>query len=197
MALQGRKNVNSFCFGKGIKFGHLHCLWPIKIWTVRTSYAWFPSFLQKAILSLEDIDCAFPSREEDLEEDDDLPYDLRRMARKLAVTLSGLLNVLDGISSAMAEDRKIFFATVLNQSFQSVRSCINMTRPNRLSSRISLHYTSTKPCVTHPFVSPPKIHVQFFRKRCSSYRGFSPGVFKYYSRESLQHDGASRVLSSL
>ncbi|KAG6852907.1 hypothetical protein C0991_008250 [Blastosporella zonata] len=83
------------------------------------------SFLQKAassipknsILLIEDIDCAFPSREDS--EDDERrgpaqPYGLVSgfnpgLGRKSAVTLSGLLNVIDGVGS---EEGKLFFATV-------------------------------------------------------------------------------------
>jgi len=76
-----------------------------------------------SILLIEDIDCAF-SREEDDEEEFGsgfpprggmvmaLGHHHRRRQRTSAVTLSGLLNVLDGVGS---EEGKIFFATV---SFQ-------------------------------------------------------------------------------
>lgn len=83
------------------------------------------SFLQKAassmpkksILLIEDIDCAFPSRDD---ADDDEPMmtagypgmvgpHFSRSGRKSAVTLSGLLNVIDGVGS---EEGKLFFATV-------------------------------------------------------------------------------------
>lgn len=85
------------------------------------------SFLSKAsssvpknsILLIEDIDCAFPVREDA----DDAPLTNNQsssfgfvgpgygpgMGRKSAVTLSGLLNVIDGIGS---EEGKLFFATV-------------------------------------------------------------------------------------
>ncbi|KAG5642101.1 hypothetical protein DXG03_003600 [Asterophora parasitica] len=83
------------------------------------------SFLQKAsssipknsILLIEDIDCAFPSRED--AEDDERPNNNPSYGfvspgyspgsgRKSAVTLSGLLNVIDGVGS---EEGKLFFAT--------------------------------------------------------------------------------------
>jgi mitochondrial chaperone BCS1 len=67
-----------------------------------------------SILLIEDIDCAFPSREE--EEAREMivypgmphspPY---HVPPRAAVTLSGLLNIIDGVGS---EDGKIFFATV-------------------------------------------------------------------------------------
>ncbi|KAF5378485.1 hypothetical protein D9615_007136 [Tricholomella constricta] len=91
------------------------------------------SFLQKAassipknsILLIEDIDCAFPSRE-DFDNDDDnyerpnnnsnnalfgfvSPGYVPNTGRKSSsVTLSGLLNVIDGVGS---EEGKLFFAT--------------------------------------------------------------------------------------
>ncbi|KAF8636097.1 hypothetical protein AX17_003802 [Amanita inopinata Kibby_2008] len=78
-----------------------------------------------SIFLLEDIDCAFPSREEEDEagEQDRLPYarggaTTGRFGRNFlwtapksvvtGVTMSGLLNVLDGVGS---EDGKLFFAT--------------------------------------------------------------------------------------
>lgn len=81
-------------------------------------------FLQRAVSSIpkhsllliEDIDCAFPSREdaEELEEQSlpvyhgigPPPFGMRSQSK---VTLSGLLNIIDGINS---EDGKLFFATV-------------------------------------------------------------------------------------
>lgn len=82
------------------------------------------SFLQRAVSSIpkhsllliEDIDCAFPSREEVEEVEDSrlpaygaagTPPFLRPHQSK--ITLSGLLNIIDGVNS---EDGKLFFATV-------------------------------------------------------------------------------------
>ncbi|KAF7340565.1 p-loop containing nucleoside triphosphate hydrolase protein [Mycena sanguinolenta] len=73
----------------------------------------------RCILLIEDIDCAFPSREdpdEDEEEDEEPQRDRngnpiprhRMLPPKSAVTLSGLLNVLDSVSS---EEGRITFAT--------------------------------------------------------------------------------------
>jgi mitochondrial chaperone BCS1 len=74
-----------------------------------------------SILLIEDIDCAFPSRED---EDGEFGRDRRGAARpnpgfmgpmgvyggsSSGVTLSGLLNVIDGVGS---DDGRIFFATV-------------------------------------------------------------------------------------
>lgn len=69
-----------------------------------------------SIFLIEDIDCAFSSREEpdDTSVNYMPPYPgmvmpLPGKGRKSNVTLSGLLNVLDGVSS---EEGKLFFATV-------------------------------------------------------------------------------------
>lgn len=66
-----------------------------------------------SILLIEDIDCAF-SRED--EEDEGINFGFppgmvrpKKRTRRSAVTLSGLLNILDGVGS---EEGKIFFATV-------------------------------------------------------------------------------------
>jgi chaperone BCS1 len=86
------------------------------------------SYLQRAasaipkhgLFLIEDIDCAFPSRDEDEEEDEPNLMTMMgggRRARQVPpghrsrsmVTLSGLLNVIDGIGS---EEGKLFFATV-------------------------------------------------------------------------------------
>ena len=98
---------------------------------------------KQAILLIEDIDCAFPSREEldsdsnpyksrggfDLSPMDDsfeMDIDISGMVvggkrapakSRSRVTLSGLLNVLDGVGS---EEGKIFFATVCILPFQVV-----------------------------------------------------------------------------
>ena len=68
-----------------------------------------------SILVIEDIDCAFPSREDEEEEEEDYyaskPFNTFGMIKpqKTAVTLSGLLNVIDGVGS---DEGKIFFTTV-------------------------------------------------------------------------------------
>jgi chaperone BCS1 len=72
---------------------------------------------KNSILLIEDIDCAFPSREDADDEEPTMnngypgvmgpPF--TRIGRKSAVTLSGLLNVIDGVGS---EEGKLFFATV-------------------------------------------------------------------------------------
>ncbi|KAJ6536501.1 P-loop containing nucleoside triphosphate hydrolase protein [Mycena vulgaris] len=69
----------------------------------------------RCILLLEDIDCAFPSREDEEGEDEELILDkdgkpLRQDQNppRSEVTLSGLLNVLDSVSS---EEGRLTFAT--------------------------------------------------------------------------------------
>jgi mitochondrial chaperone BCS1 len=69
----------------------------------------------RCILLLEDIDCAFPHARNDSDDESeiDVPrYSRQRPGRVRArsqVTLSGLLNVLDSISS---EEGRVTFATV-------------------------------------------------------------------------------------
>ena len=68
----------------------------------------------RCILLLEDIDCAFPSRDND-DEDDEPELDAfgqpinQYSDNQTTVTLSGLLNVLDSVTS---EEGRIKFATV-------------------------------------------------------------------------------------
>jgi chaperone BCS1 len=61
-----------------------------------------------SILLIEDIDVAFPSRSDEEEGDR-----YNHPKRGTEVTLSGLLNVLDGIAS---DENKLFFATVCSLS---------------------------------------------------------------------------------
>jgi hypothetical protein len=66
----------------------------------------------RCILLLEDLDCAFPtSREDGGRYDNEIDQTGRLTARRAQskVTLSGLLNVLDSVSS---EEGRITFATV-------------------------------------------------------------------------------------
>lgn len=121
-----------------------------KYYTHYTNYSIDDSFLQRAvslipkqaIFLIEDIDCAFPSREESDPDSDEpssnshgglglgpMGYDFgmdmgmlgmvvggkRATKSHSRVTLSGLLNVLDGVGS---EEGKIFFATVCILPFQ-------------------------------------------------------------------------------
>ncbi|KAF5346178.1 hypothetical protein D9758_009975 [Tetrapyrgos nigripes] len=75
------------------------------------------SIPKNSIFLIEDIDCAFPSREERDNQPNgyipgmppmDPPWMLASGSRRSSVTLSGLLNVLDGVGS---EEGKLFFAT--------------------------------------------------------------------------------------
>ena len=80
----------------------------------------------RCILLLEDIDCAFPSRDND-DEDDEPELDAfgqpinQYSDNQTTVTLSGLLNVLDSVTS---EEGRITFATV-SLALQSISgSCL-------------------------------------------------------------------------
>ena len=71
-----------------------------------------------AIFLLEDIDCAFLSRDEQEQEMMGHGYAPPvSYSRGPKVTMSGLLNVLDGVGS---EDGKLFFATVCQQFARSL-----------------------------------------------------------------------------
>jgi mitochondrial chaperone BCS1 len=64
----------------------------------------------RAIVLLEDIDCAFPSREQmEEEEEAKLKGIVIKEAKKSNITMSGLLNVIDGVSS---EEGRLLIATV-------------------------------------------------------------------------------------
>ncbi|KAJ7081607.1 P-loop containing nucleoside triphosphate hydrolase protein [Mycena belliarum] len=63
---------------------------------------------KRSIVLVEDIDCALPSREDDEDSDAGSPVRSPRRRRAGGVTLSGLLNMIDGIGS---EEGKLFFAT--------------------------------------------------------------------------------------
>lgn len=81
------------------------------------------SIPKHSILLIEDIDCAFPSREETEFLDEQAtanmipgmphprppPFVTRAVSRHSVVSLSGLLNVIDGVGS---EEGRLFFATV-------------------------------------------------------------------------------------
>lgn len=94
---------------------------------------------KQTILLIEDIDCAFPSREES--DEDPLsslvhypvmpPTYVAQMhgPRRSAVTLSGLLNVIDGVGS---EEGKLFFATVRSTSFLCNNSDIDTFHSDEL-----------------------------------------------------------------
>ncbi|KAG8880586.1 hypothetical protein FRB97_000681 [Tulasnella sp. 331] len=85
------------------------------------------------ILLLEDIDCAFASREDEEDEEDALngkPFDPYRLGQaKSSVTLSGLLNLLDSVSS---EEGRIVFATTNHVD----RLDPALLRPGRMDLRV-------------------------------------------------------------
>ncbi|KAL0945597.1 hypothetical protein HGRIS_014754 [Hohenbuehelia grisea] len=60
------------------------------------------------VLLIEDIDCAFPSREDEEQMKDPSTFDYASVKKRSSVTLSGLLNVLDGVDS---DEGKFFIAT--------------------------------------------------------------------------------------
>ncbi|KAF7289168.1 hypothetical protein MIND_01377900 [Mycena indigotica] len=103
------------------------------------------------IFVIEDIDCAFPSRDDD-DDMDDAAYtafmhntnphrSVRGMARmavpaaRTAVTLSGLLNVIDGVGS---EEGKLFFATTNHIE----RLDPALLRPGRIDVKLQYEYAT-------------------------------------------------------
>ncbi|KAJ6592399.1 P-loop containing nucleoside triphosphate hydrolase protein [Mycena capillaripes] len=101
----------------------------------------------RCILLLEDIDCAFPSRDE-FDEDEDEEHQkkdkhgkpVRRfnmMPPKSAVTLSGLLNVLDSVSS---EEGRITFATTNHLANLDPA----LIRPGRMDVKIEYGLATTE-----------------------------------------------------
>ena len=82
----------------------------------------------RCILLLEDIDCAFPSREDDEDAEPEIdtsgnPINQMNQPRS-EVTLSGLLNVLDSVTS---EEGRITFATVSRQEPLHQPPCFEST----------------------------------------------------------------------
>jgi len=61
-----------------------------------------------SVILIEDIDCAFPSREQAQKQKEAKDLGLVVAETKSTITLSGLLNVLDGVSS---EEGRLLFAT--------------------------------------------------------------------------------------
>jgi hypothetical protein len=81
----------------------------------------------RCILLLEDIDCAFPSREDDEDEEPQVdqfgnPVYVSGYQPHSQVTLSGLLNVLDSVTS---EEGRIVFATVSEDPGDASERCID------------------------------------------------------------------------
>jgi len=109
-------------------------------------------FLQRAVSSIpkhsllliEDIDCAFPSREE-VEEREEQRTQLYNglspppfmMPHQSKVTLSGLLNMIDGVNS---EDGKLFFATTNHID----RLDPALLRPGRIDKKIQYKMATKK-----------------------------------------------------
>ncbi|KAJ7190357.1 P-loop containing nucleoside triphosphate hydrolase protein [Mycena pura] len=98
----------------------------------------------RCILLIEDIDCAFPSRD-DLDDDDDDEHQKKDHYRravvtappKSAVTLSGLLNVLDSVSS---EEGRITFATTNHIANLDAA----LIRPGRMDVKIKYGLATTE-----------------------------------------------------
>ncbi|KAJ6455323.1 hypothetical protein C8R47DRAFT_1228270 [Mycena vitilis] len=100
----------------------------------------------RCILLLEDIDCAFPSRDEfeDEEEEEQPKKDqygnpvrkFNMMPPKSAVTLSGLLNVLDSVSS---EEGRLTFATTNHIANLDAA----LIRPGRMDLKIKYGLATT------------------------------------------------------
>ncbi|KAF8239161.1 P-loop containing nucleoside triphosphate hydrolase protein [Tricholoma matsutake] len=132
------------------------------------------SYLQKAVSSLpkhsilliEDIDCAFPSRNDDDDDDEPsanmIPYkpdiDMGTLTprnihgpevRKSAVTLSGLLNVLDGVGS---EEGKLFFATT--NYIDKLDSAL--LRPGRIDRKVQYNLATKE--------QASALYLRFFRE---------------------------------
>ncbi|KAF7332957.1 hypothetical protein MVEN_02401600 [Mycena venus] len=123
------------------------------------------SYLQRAasaipkhgLFLIEDIDCAFPSREDEDEDEMDVmavanmhPRSRRvhragsRVTRSM-VTLSGLLNVIDGIGS---EEGKLFFATTNHID----RLDAALLRPGRIDHKVQ-----------YGLATAPQAHALFMR----------------------------------
>ncbi|KAJ7766515.1 P-loop containing nucleoside triphosphate hydrolase protein [Mycena maculata] len=83
---------------------------------------------KRSIVLVEDIDCALPSRDDDDDSDAGSPVRREHQPRN-GVTLSGLLNMIDGIGS---EEGKLFFATTNHVD----RLDSALMRPGRIDRRI-------------------------------------------------------------
>ncbi|KAJ7697876.1 P-loop containing nucleoside triphosphate hydrolase protein [Mycena rosella] len=99
---------------------------------------------QNGIFLIEDIDCAFPSREDEEDEfstsypDPRLnPNALRPARAARLVTMSGLLNVIDGVGS---EEGKLFFATTNYID----RLDAALLRPGRIDRKIEYALSTTE-----------------------------------------------------
>ncbi|KAF7357446.1 hypothetical protein MSAN_01340600 [Mycena sanguinolenta] len=83
---------------------------------------------KRSIVLVEDIDCCLPARDDDDDSDGGSPVRHSR-SRRNGVTLSGLLNMIDGIGS---EEGKLFFATTNYVD----RLDSALMRPGRIDRRI-------------------------------------------------------------
>ncbi|KAJ7067687.1 P-loop containing nucleoside triphosphate hydrolase protein [Mycena belliarum] len=114
------------------------------------SHAVDDSFLQRAassipkhgLLLIEDIDCAFASRDDDIYPNHGIPHlpGAHIPAPRSKVTLSGLLNVIDGVGS---EEGKLFFATTNHID----RLDAALLRPGRIDRKVA--YGLTTPAQAH------------------------------------------------
>jgi len=93
----------------------------------------------RCILLLEDLDCAFPhSREDDSDDENEQDPNMPGpVLAKSKVTLSGLLNVLDSISS---EEGRVTFATT--NHIENLDPAL--IRPGRMDVKIRYNLASTK-----------------------------------------------------
>lgn len=82
----------------------------------------------KSIILLEDIDAAFVNRE-------DIDYNKSAYQGLGRVTLSGILNVLDGVASS--EERLLFMTTNYPERLDSA-----LTRPGRVDMKVYIGYAS-------------------------------------------------------
>ncbi|KAG8920062.1 hypothetical protein FRC02_001183 [Tulasnella sp. 418] len=89
----------------------------------------------RSILLLEDIDCAFPSRDADDAYSDQQSSFCGPLSTKTGVTLSGLLNVIDSVSS---QEGRIVFATTNHID----RLDPALMRPGRIDLRIEYKLTN-------------------------------------------------------
>ncbi|KAG6897624.1 hypothetical protein C0992_012853 [Termitomyces sp. T32_za158] len=154
------------------------------------------SFLTKAassipkhsILLIEDIDCAFSSRG-DSDEDEGSnsinqlgflhPYGAVT-GRKSAVTLSGLLNVIDGIGS---EEGKLFFATINFQPLAAQQTNYidrldpALLRPGRIDTKIQYKLATKE--------QAHALFMRFFGPRTPANKATSSSVEKSASPSSI------------
>ncbi|XP_004150005.3 AAA-ATPase At3g50940 [Cucumis sativus] len=91
----------------------------------------------RSILVVEDIDCSiqFQDRESESAEEENIPF--RR--RTTQVTLSGLLNFIDGLWSSCGDERIIIFTTNRKEKLDGA-----LLRPGRMDVHVHMSYCS--PC---------------------------------------------------